>query len=268
MADALSSENSDEIAELEEALTGADAVGAEGEATVEPEDVEITIEESGSRPEKVATQDSVNRLVGRLTKAKAATRDVEVEAERLRQENELLQLALQQKREEVQLPNPADFDEGVSDPKYVEATGAYIESVAERARQAPTPVPTSDPNLEQARRAHAERAVALGVKDYSAVQDAAIETLGGQVVNEIIKASDQSELVLYFYGKNAEKAEAMRNLIETNPVKAAIEIGRLSAGLTVKSKAKTQSAPDPDEEPQGSSPSGNPRRGPKGATFE
>ena len=88
------------------------------------------------------------------------------------------------------------------------------------------------------------------------------------MVNQIIGASDKSPELLYHLGKNPAKAEALAEMIRTNPVKGVLQIGALEARLIARPKAH-RNAPDPDESLAGGG-SGSPRtsRGPKGATFE
>lgn len=273
MVDALSlDDGQDKVVELDEAAPAAESeVGGEGEATAAPEVVETIIEESDSQTDKVASQGSINRLVGRIKKAKAKTQDVAGELELERQKSQMLEIALQQEREaKAGPPDPSTFDDGISDPEYVKEQTAYIARLAakEVQKSMPASAPVSNDGLERKQVAHATRANGLGIADYPEVQDAAIDMLGGDTVNAIIDRSRKSEIVLYYLGKNPDKAEGFRALVETDPGEAAIELGRLEERLRVKPKATTQPAPDPDEDLPGSSPSGSPSRGPKGATFE
>ena len=274
MADALSqNEGEGEIVELaEEATVSLEEPQAEGEATAEPELVETVIEDPDSQRER-PKGGGYRRLISRLGKAKAETRDVSAELEQERQRRQLLEMALEQERGTKKgPPNPADFDEGAYDPKFAEAQRAYIDSlVTEKVQQvAPAAVPEVDRTLEQRQRSHADRAEALGLPDYADAQDKAIDILGPELANGIIKDADKSEIVLYYLGKNPGKAEEIADLFQTNPIKATLEIGRMEQRLQVtKKSAQTQPLPDPDREVQGADGAVRQSlRGPKGATFE
>lgn len=96
-------------------------------------------------------------------------------------------------------------------------------------------------SLEQ----HYQRADALRVKDYDEAEEAALEVLGRSVVEDIAATIEESERVLYYLGKNPAKAEEIKKLIDTNPVKATFALGKLAAGLTLRPKTNpTQKKPD------------------------
>ena len=103
--------------------------------------------------------------------------------------------------------------------------------------------------------AHYERADQLKVKDYDEVEGKAIDVLGRDTVEDIAARTEDSHLVLYYLGKNPAKAEEIKHLLETDPVKATYSLGKLAAGLTIKAGPK-KSIPDPDTPVDGGGPSG------------
>eukprot|EP00919_Chromeraceae_sp_WS-2016_P043900 GHVR01104718.1.p2 GENE.GHVR01104718.1~~GHVR01104718.1.p2 ORF type:complete len:266 (+),score=43.78 GHVR01104718.1:218-1015(+) len=245
----------------------------EGQASPEPEEqVENIIEDTDSQPDKPKAG-GYRRLVNRLRDAKQTTRATAEELAIEREKRKMLELALEQQKEARSnvLPDPMSFDDGTADPKYQEAMHAYTSELVKQEVRNFVPQakePDGSEELEQLQIAHSERADKLNIADYADVQDAAIETLGLKTVNDIISISDRSEVVLYYLGKNPDKAEELLAMTKKNPAKAVIEIGRLEERLKVKPRASSQPAPDPDEEIVGSSGSGSGRRGPAGATFE
>ena len=264
-SDALNSPNEDDDGQTVEIEDTDDEQSTENQDQ-QDQDVEIVIDgKDGSQPKK--QQRGFRIRVNKLNrKIRAAETDASQATEALalsEDKNKLLELALAQERENKSAPpNPADFDDGVADPKYVEALHHHNQQVIQaevRKQTASIPAPKGDtdvpnPDLERRQTAHYEEAGQLGVKDYDEIEDKAIEVLGTNTVNQIIAASDKSPIILYYLGKNTRKAEEIVDIIETNPVGAAVEIGRLEERLKVQPQATTQQIPDPDDEILGGSP--------------
>ena len=256
-----------------------EAVGVLGDAVNESEDGEKTdaqedsggidvvrSDEEGTQPDK---QRDLNRIINRRLKrekrktesanetASDAANALEIE----KQKNRLLQLALEQKGQatENQIPDPDDFDEGVSDPGYIARFNAYHQQLIQQEVRshevASSQRREGDEVLEQAKRKHYEKAYALGALDYDEVEDKAIDALGEEVVNHLIRSSDNTHVILYYLGKNPDEAEDLSALIKTDPVKATLKIGRLEAELQVQKKDTSKPTPDPDEELPGGTPS-------------
>lgn len=250
------------------ALKGDDQDGTDGEQDAADEESEIVLTgDAGSQPdnEHRGIRKRINKLNSKVEAAQdgqsQATAALEVERER----NKLLQLALEQ-REQADVkgpPDPDDFDDGVADPKYIAAAHAHIkEGVIAEIKQSqpkgPQPERKSTPDLEDKQVKHYQRADKLKVKDYDATEDKAIEILGQDIVKQVMAATDKSAEILYYLGKNPDKAESIKELIATNPVQGVFEIGALSRGLEVRPKAQSKPAPDPDTELEGgSSPKSN-----------
>jgi hypothetical protein len=234
---------------------------------------EIEIVREGTQPQKEFTQkqvdDIVSKRVKRLNKKSDATGEAaaatNTELEIEREKTKLLQLALEQAKQAKQvaptMPNPEDFDEGTADPKYQEKVTAYNETiiaaeVAKQVTQATTQTAdvinlnARNDQLQKKQRKHYERAADIGVKDYEATEDAALEVLGNEVANHLIDNFDDSHIIMYYLGKNPDEAKRISNLLKTSPIKGVAELGRLSGELKVKPK-KVDPAPDPDEEIKG-----------------
>jgi hypothetical protein len=92
--------------------------------------------------------------------------------------------------------------------------------------------------------------------------------MGHDKVNHIILAlPDKTELIMYYLGKNPDVAHKYSAMLETEPIRALIELGGILSEIKVKpSSKKTRKEPDEDLE-GGNLPTGKKKRGPKGATF-
>lgn len=247
----------------DERLEAGDDSEADGEQQETPE-VEVVLEGGdGSQPDtQHGIRKRINKLNNKVVKAEGATTDAEQRLALSEEKNKLLTLALEQKKpaEVATPPDPADFDDGARDPKYVRALNEYNQPIIaaevqkQTANLTPAPVDTVDRDLERKQTKHYERAAVLGAKDFDETEDKAIEILGNDTVNQLIRNFDKSELVLYYLGKNPAKAEEIAQLIKTNPIAGVAELGRMEARLSAKPKSTTEPTPDPDEELQGGSP--------------
>ena len=228
---------------------------ADKKAAEKTDEVEIVLDDEGSQPENRGIRKRINKL---NAKVRTAQDDQSATAQELaaeKQKSELLQLALDQKNS-PSAPNPNDFEDGAADAKFVEASTAHIQSVADQTVQkAVSNLPKSEPvdhDLERRQRAHYERADKLGIKDFEDAEDEAISILGRETVKYIIAKSNKSELILYDFGKNPRRAEAFADLVASDVDAAKIELGRLGERLKVKPLAKTQQV-EPDGELEGGS---------------
>jgi len=102
----------------------------------------------------------------------------------------------------------------------------------------------SETRAEAAVTAHYQRASELKVSDYVQAEDAAVEVLGAQLISSLQTTLDQSETLIYFLGKNPDKAQEMKELFDTNPGKATFALGQLSSKLTLLPKGKKPPNPD------------------------
>ena len=85
-----------------------------------------------------------------------------------------------------------------------------------------------------------ERATALGKDDFDAKANAIPELPAG-VVDAIMGLENGAEMV-YHLGTHLDKADSLANM---SPMAAMMEIGRISASMSIKPETKTSAAPDP-----------------------
>lgn len=234
----------------------------DGKSPNEAEEVQIVLTDGdGSQPEKERINRIVNAKVNKLNRRnKASTLQSSKTIEMLEQENRLLKLSLDQKSEvaPAKMPDPNQFDDGVSDVNYLKAHAEYTDGrIAEAVRKIPqqeTPQ-QQDHVLERKQRQHYERAEDLGVAGYGEVEGKAIDVLGLDAANVIIRSNANSHKILYHLGKNLEKAEYFADLAKSDPVACVMEIGDLGGKLSaVRQKSNMNQAPDPDNELEGASP--------------
>lgn len=265
-------ENQDAI-ELDDDASGVATSEEDGqEKRQEPDgsEVEIVREgDTGSQPDEknLGIRKRINKLNAKVDAANHTSDEANAELARSREENRLLRLSLeqtQQRGDELEAPDPLKFDEGLYDPKYVQAMTDHQEKMIQKAVQkqvATLPqndVVQFDAALFEMQEKHYTRAEELGVKDYSETEDKAIATLGKVLVNEVIRATDRSEYILYYLGKNPDEAQRIKELVESDPIKGTLALGRLDAELKAKPKTKSSvTTPDPDEELEGGSPAAN-----------
>jgi len=236
------------------------------------ESVEFEIVREGTQPQ--FTQQQLDNVVGKRVKRLNSKVEKSSEAAQVastglaleKDKNKILEIALEQARQgkstAITAPNPDDFDEGSNDPEFKKKQGAYDDArigrlVDERVAAA-TQTTTSNAdviskskNLESKQLKHYERASKIGAKDYEATEDKALDILGTEVANHVIDNFDDSEILLYYMGKNPTEAESIANLLKSNPIRGVAELGRLSSELKIKPKSKV--APNPDEEINGES---------------
>jgi len=237
------------------------------EETPEVLENEIILDgEEGSQPDKQSgIRSRINKLNAKVDVANGATSDAEKRLAVVEEQNKLLRMAANQRKEAETPntpPNPDDFDDGVRDPKYAQAFNAYNQPFIDAAVKQQTSHlsqqqqdDSASVNLVKMQTEHYVRAEALSIKDFDDVEDKAIGILGKDITNQLIKNSPESHLILYHLGKNPSKAERFSELVKTDPLKAVLQLGALGAKLSVKPRGKTEPTPDPDEELQGGSPS-------------
>jgi len=258
--------------ETDPIIEPAEGEGEPGDGQEEADEVELVID-GDTHPKKNETPRGflkrINKLNGKVDSAKQETAAEKEKREFLEDENRVLKVALEQARgtgkpEAPTLPNPDDYDGGPSDQGYIDAvieyqaktTQAQVADGIQKARQQATVTAAQEAGaqrLEQKQAAHYERAAKLKVKDYEATEDKAIEIFGNEHTNHLIANLDNSEVAFYYFGKNPEVAQKYSDMLKREPIKALIEIGGLLAKIKV--KPKRESAPDPDEELEGGTPS-------------
>lgn len=267
-------EQVDDPTENEDADPLADGEAEENEAEKEAEEFEVVRQtDAGSQPDRQhGIRKRINKLNAKVAAAEDSTTQVNLELEKVKAINQVQALALEQQKDKLVPPDPVDFDDGVQDARYIQALQAFTQPAIEAAvnkhaatLQVSQPEPV-DPNIERAQINHYERADDLKVKDFDDTENKAIAIIGNDVAKHIIQSSDNSHFVMYYLGKHPGEAENIKALIDSDPIKGVLAIGRLEAELSVKPKAKREPAPNPDDELSGSAPS-NRKRGPKGATY-
>ena len=249
--------------------------GGDGEESSSQDDQEVEIVLDGDDGSQPAVQNNlgirkrINKLNTKVNAAQGEATQATADLENERQKNKLLQMALDQRGEATVSgpPDPLDYDDGARDDKYATALTDYTNGLvrAEMQRQAPEPQTNRDLEVKQTQ--HYEAADKLGVKDYDDVEGQAVTILGKDTVNRLIGATQNSPRILYYLGKNPDKAQAIADLVKTDPIKGVMELGVLDARLKVSTKAKRNQAPNPDDELEGALSPRKTTRGPKGATY-
>lgn len=257
-----------EVVKDDEPKDGEQPEGEESEQSEQKPEFEVVREGvDGSQPaarKQPGFKKRIDKLNAKITASTEEASQASVALALEQEKTKLLEMALAQKNEADNLkpPDPDDFDDGAIDPKYVSRLHEYNQGlIASEVKKQTASIsvqqsePATDTALLSKQTKHYEAAADLGAKDYAEVEDAAIDILGKEIVNQLIKASDSSHLILYYLGKNPDEAEEIAELVKTDPVKATLQLGRLEAELKVKPKANDEPTPDPDEELVGGSPS-------------
>jgi len=201
----------------------------------------------------------IQRIIGQRNKARDQNEELKAKIERLEK-----QLTPQPQKE------PPKLSEFSSETDYQEAMKRFYAEEIPGQRQASDPLKEyqRQQSLNSGLDKHYRKAAELAAKfpEYSAAEQAAAQTLGDELSQEVaIRAKNSAELMLFF-GSNPAEAQRFKSLAEQDPVGAALELGRLDALVKIQSKTKS-TLPEPDQ-PLGST-SGiiQKERGPEGATF-
>ena len=259
----------------------------DGQAGESDDDQQQIVREGETQPKPTTPRGflkRINKLNGRVSDAKEGEATQKDRADFLEQENQVQKTRIQQlegqpKPEPLTRPDVNTFDGGMYDPKYQQAVDDYNdkrqdarlnERLAEQSKKSNVTNSQADlaHKLRQKQEAHIERATKLKVKDYEATEDIAISIMGHEKVNHIILAlPDRTEQLIYYLGKNPELAQKYGDMLETETVRALMELGGILSEIKVKTVSK-KSLKDPDEDLEGGNlPTGKKKRGPKGATF-
>ena len=218
----------------------------EQEAQQEPEveGYEIDLGDSPSHDSPKSGNPVVRRLVGQRNKLREENAAQNEEIEQLRAELKV------RNSMQSEAPKFEDFDD---DREYQ----AAVKKWALGQNQAPDPSSMFSQYEQQQRRAsridtHYQKAEELAQKfpDYSKAEEAAVQVLGNNVVEEIALLSDRSAEIMLYFGSNPHEAQKFKNLLDTDNRKATMELGRLEAKLNIKPRVKTP-PPEPDEPLEG-----------------
>lgn len=217
------------------------------QAQTEDQEFEIAIGGSPSQDRKKGNP-MVARIIGQRDKAREESAEKD---QRLKQmEAELAALRGNQGGKPKQAPQWADFD---SDEAYQKAVVDWAKS-----QNQPVSQPTNtaqilhrlkeDEHRNQKIDQHYQRAQELAEKfpDYSQAEKAALDVLGDDLVNDIATRAKNSAALMLHFGRNPDAARQFKDLASTDPVEAALELGRLDASVKVQARSKTP-PPEPDE---------------------
>ena len=236
---------------IEEELIEETADAGEAEA-IEEDEIFVEGEEQPASIPLHALHKRLGREKRKTNAANTEADEARRKAEMLEEENKLLRLQQAQQTQSTKRPSEDDFD---SIAEYEAALDKYdserIEKVASekvaqfvQANEAKAVQSQSKGNLNQQIDKHYERSASLKVSDYSETETIAADVLGDDIAEQIVANTEESHLLMYHLGKNPAKAERLKALIESNPLKGVMEIGRLAGSLKVKPKHSI--APDPE----------------------
>jgi uncharacterized protein (DUF305 family) len=202
----------------------------------------------------------VKRLVGQRDKLRednagldTENDDLAKEVARLTQENKLLA----QSKPSQESTLPPDPDEFESREEYRQAQAKYTESVAKNAvGQVLNSQVENNRNVQFDSKVddHYQQAEKLAKPDYEQAELNTINELGQNFVNGVVGSTDNSAEVLYMLGNSPEKMKRIKTLLASNPGRAAVEIGVMSASAGSFNK-ETLPAPEDTLEPGGVIPS-------------
>jgi hypothetical protein len=232
-----------------EALAGA----LEGEAQGEEEGFEVTIDDPDSLPKSDTVP--LGTFINTKRKWKDKAHDAEKSVEALRAENELLRMQLEQPKPSKAPEMPTLESAGFDDEEYRRQLLEYAKTVSvEDARQAvreelekanqTQSLSQQDAEADRALDRHYAEANKLKVTDFDEAENKVIEQFGRKAAQQLIASSDRSHLLVYWLGKNPEKAAYYANLVKTQPLKGAMALGELEAKLQAKPKSKPTTVPD------------------------
>lgn len=236
-----------------------------GEESTE-EIVEVYLEGDDETPEgkqKTTEQDRINAVVQKRvarekrTQVKAndeAVKQVQANAI-LQEQNKLLTLRNEQLQQGKQL-SPDDFDDGVTDPKYI---AALVQQQVAAQQPAPLPAVVVPKDNTDAIRTHVTAAMTSGLKDFEEQEDKVIEEIGVEAHNYIVvNFPGRSHLMTFALAKNLGKLVELGNHVRSNDnQKALLLLGEISATAKVR-KVSQSNTPDPVDQVEGSVNSSNP----------
>ncbi len=245
------------------------------EVVEEVEEVEIVVageDEPTSKPRPSGFQKRLGKMKAKIDASNTEAEEAKRRADALEEENKLLRMAQQQKTSNNR-PDEDDFDNRAdylaADQKWTDARAEAIAvekfNQLNQQNQSQQTQTQSRAALNRQIDAHYDRSAELKVPDYSETEAVAADILGDDIAEQIVANTDNSHLVMYHLGKNPGKAEHLKELLATEPMKGVLEIGRLAGSLSVRSKSNT---PDPEQPVDPGSGISKSERGPKGATYE
>jgi len=216
------------------------------------ENANLGEEETPNPNEESSTSNTphvVKRLVGQREKLRTTNSELDSEngdlaneVIRLNKENE--QLRSQGSPQAVNVPDPDDFE---TTEEFNEANRKFIVDTATQATQNvistqadSNRVVEFDSKVDK----HYQSAEKLGKSDYEQAEVNAVNELGATYVDNIVANVDNSAELLYMLGNSPKEMDRIKGLLRSNPAKATLEIGRLSANAGSFNK---QSVPAPED---------------------
>ena len=203
----------------------------------------------------------VQRRLGRQQRKHGAETDaLQAELEKVRNENNLYRVALEQ-RGHAGPPDPDQFADGEYDPAYQRAAaqhqerqlGSLVDQRVEATLAAQAQRQQQDAEarrLEEGQRAHYRKAATLGVDDYEQAEDAVIAAIGDAAVTEIAaRDPDNAHTLFYTLGKSPEKLREFASKFKADPVAGLLYAGALSRDAVV--RPSTPPVPEPEEALEG-----------------
>lgn len=176
----------------------------------------------------------VKRLVGQRDKLReqntgldTENNDLAVENARLIQENQQLKSQNQPAVSDLP-PVPDDYD---SVDEFRQAQANFTAQVAQQTvnQHLQNQVVQNQQTAFQGKiNDHYDRVEKSGLADYEQAELNALNELGQEFLDGVVENSENSEQILYMLGNNAEEMKRIKTLLHSNPVKATMEIGRLS----------------------------------------
>ncbi|MCB1725757.1 MAG: hypothetical protein KDJ39_18895 [Gammaproteobacteria bacterium] len=227
---------------------------------------DVVVDEEGMPPSDTvplrAHLNSKAKWKGKLQKA-------EKSAEALAAENDLLRMQLQQTQgggkrgtaPKMPTLEDCDYDEDEFRRRSVEYAKSVSVEEARRAAaemiensQRSAQLQSKDADTEAALDRHYTNAGKLKVDDFEAAEDRVIEIFGRDAAREIIANVEDSHLLMYWLGKNPDKASHYADLLKRSPVKGIFALGELRSKIKVQPRGK--SSPSPDEAVEGAGVTG------------
>ena len=209
------------------------------EDAIKPEATEA-IETKGDEPKEDGYQKRINKITADKHKEIRQREASDKRADELQAKLDLIEA----NKPTLEQPNLEEHN--YDEEAFNKATVAYqvqeqfkAELTTQKAKQDQTDQKAA---AEQVQVKFDERADALGKDDFAAKANA-IPKLPEGVVDAIMTLENGAEMV-YHLGSNLDKADSLAKM---SPMAAMMELGKISASMSVKPEIKTSAAPDPIE---------------------
>lgn len=139
------------------------------------------------------------------------------------------------------VPKLEDFD--YDDAKFNQAYIDHAVQAATAKNIAEQKVSAAETHRTQANKEFARKIAASDIKDYSSVIDTLVRSVPlSEGIIDAIQQDEKGPELAYYLGKHLDVAD---RLAAVDPIAAALELGRISAGLSGKKTIAPSSAPDP-----------------------